>query len=99
MRSSHSSSRTYQTYLLPPLDSVALRYQGLAQVEIRGDDSAAVIDVHDIAGKKKIADERDNSAIGRSHRLSDRPAKVDAEMAAGERSIEHSPAAEPARDR
>ena len=98
MRTSHSSSCTHQTYLLPPLDSVALRYQGLAQVEIRGNDSAAVIDIHDIPGEKKIADERDNSAISRSHWLSDRASKVYTEVAAGKRSVEHSPAAEPARD-
>ena len=53
-------------------------------------DSLAVIDVHHIAREKEIPDQRNDSAIRGTYRLAHLSPEIDAEMPAGQRSVEHS---------
>jgi hypothetical protein len=59
-------------------------------MEVGGDHSATVIDVHDIPGQKEIADESDYSAVGCAHLLAKRTAKINTQMTGGESPVEKS---------
>jgi hypothetical protein len=59
-------------------------------MKVRGDHSLSVIDVHDVTREKEITDESNDSTIRCTYRLTDLPPEIDAEMPAGERSVEHS---------
>jgi len=68
MRSCHSPSRADETDLLTTLNGISRSDERLAQMEVRGDDTTAVIDVDDITRQKEIPHESDNTAIGRVNR-------------------------------
>ena len=57
-------------------------------MEVRGDYSRAVVYVNHVAGQEEIVDERDDTAIGRAYRLTDRASEIDAEVSRGERAVE-----------
>jgi len=67
-------------------------------MEIRGDNSATVIDVHDIPRQKEIVDESDYPAIGRAHRLAKCAAKVNAQVTSRQSPVEKSAGAKLTRD-
>ena len=98
VRAGHPSGRSDKSDLLSPHDRVADRHERLAEVEVRGDDSAAVVNVNDVAGEKEVVDERDDAAVRRAHRLSDRATKIDAEVTAGHAAVEDASGPELARD-
>src|SRR4051812_13928833 len=76
---------------LSALHGVASRHQRLAHVEVRGDYSAAVVDVDDIPGEKEPVDERNDSTIGRADRLTDRTPEVDTKMSRRQLAVEDAP--------
>jgi hypothetical protein len=94
MRSRHSTSRTNKPDHLSTRNCIAHRYQWLAHVEIGGDDTPAVIDVHNVPRKEKIGDERDHSAIRGSDWLTNRATEIDTKVPAGELAIEQSAGSE-----
>jgi hypothetical protein len=98
MRAGHSSSRSDESDPLSARNRVACRDQRFAQVEIGGYDSAAVIDVHDVAGEKEIVDERDDSAVRGPDRLSDCAPEIDTKMAAGHAAVEETSRSKLTRD-
>jgi hypothetical protein len=55
--------------LLPALHRVANGNRRLGQVKVARDDSAAVVDVHDIAREKEIVDECHDATIRGAHRI------------------------------
>ena len=84
----HATGISHQSNHLTTLYRIADGYQRLAQMKVRGDDSASVIDVDDIAGEKKVVDERNHSTIGCTDRLADRTAEIDAEVTSRELAVE-----------
>src|SRR5262249_46956365 len=54
----------------------------------------AVVDVHDVAGEKKLRDERDDAPIGRENHFADAPTIVHAEVTAGDAAVEDAAGAE-----
>ena len=82
---------------LSSLHRVAGCHEKLAQVEIRSDDSAAVVDVDDVSREKEVVDERNHPAIRSAHRLADRAPEINAEVTRGERAVEEAPGSEFAR--
>ena len=98
VRASHSSGSAYQSNLLPASDGVAGRDQSFAQVEISGDDTTSVIDVHDIAGEKESVHQRDHTAVSREYRRADRALEIDAEVTARHSAVEYPSGAESAGD-
>lgn len=91
VRAGHSSCGPNESDLLSPLYGIPHCDEWFAEVEIRGHDASAVIDVNDIAGQEEVVDERDDAAVGSVHRLPHGPAKIDTEVAAGQVAIEDTP--------
>ena len=91
VRAGHSSCGSNEPDLLSSLYSIAHGHECLAEMEIRGHDASSVIDVDDIAGQEEVVDQRDDSAVGSIHRLTDRSTEIDAEVAAGQVAIEDAP--------
>src|SRR5215207_6035298 len=58
-------------------------------MEVRSDDTTAVIDVYDIAGEEKISNERHNTAVRRVNWCARGSAKIDAKMPARKSAVEH----------
>jgi hypothetical protein len=98
MRTRHASGVADQADYLTALHYFADMHQRFAQMEVRRHDSAAVIDVHDVASQKEVVDQRHDSAIGRLHRLSHCPAKIDAEVTRSQLTVEEPPRTELAGD-
>ena len=88
MRSGHSPCRSYEPNPLSPPHCVAHRHERFAEVKIRRDDSATVVDINHVAGEKEIVDECNNSAVRGEHRLSDRATEIDAKVTAGDPAVE-----------
>jgi hypothetical protein len=88
MRAGHSSGRSDESDLLSPFDRITDCHKRFAEVEIRGDDTSAVVDVDDVAGKKEIVDERNDTAVCRTHRLANGATEINAEVAAGHAAVE-----------
>lgn len=63
MGSRDATRRAHQTYLLTLLHRITRRNKSFTQMKITGDDPATVIDVDDIARKKEIIDESNDSTI------------------------------------
>src|SRR5262245_42949489 len=99
MRPGHAAGRTDETNLLATLYGVTCGDQWLAHMEVTGDQSAAVVDVHNVAREKKVGDESDHAAIRGVDRLAEGSAVIHAEVSAGELSVEDAASPEPARDR
>jgi hypothetical protein len=98
VRASHSSRRSNEPDSLSPNHGIADGHQWLAQVKIRGDDPATVIDVDDVSCQKEVVDERDDAAIRGTYWLTDCAAKVDPEVPAGQAAVEDASGPELARD-
>src|ERR1700681_4949741 len=94
VRSRNATRISDQTNHLSALHCITGRDERLAQMEIRGDDSAPVIDVDDVSREKEIVDERNHTAIRSAHRFADRAPKINAEVTRGERAIEEASGAE-----
>src|SRR5438067_4596015 len=88
MRTGHAARLTDESDQLAARDGVSCRDELLAHMEVRGDDSSAVIDVHDTSGEIEIVDERDDATIRGANGIADRAAEIDAKMPARDRSIE-----------
>ena len=86
--SRHSAGRSDQADNLSAGYSVPRRHEWLAEVEIRGDQPAAVIDVDDVAGEKEVVHQRDDAAIGSAHGLANGSAEINTKVAAGHLSVE-----------
>src|ERR1700694_2761136 len=99
MRTRHPPGGADQTDYLPAGDSVPHRHKCLAEVEIRGDETTAVIDVDNVAGEKEVVDERDNPAIGGAHGLAYRSAKINTQVATRHPAVEQTPRSKFTRDR
>lgn len=97
MRPGHSTSRSNQADGLASLNSIAYCNERPAHVEVRGDDSIAVVNVDDIAREKEIVDESNDSAVGCNDWISGPTSKVDTEVPARQGAVEHASRAEPAR--
>ena len=82
---------------LSPLHGIAGRNLRLAHMEVARDDPIAMVDVHDIAREKEFGDECDHAPIGGIDRIAGGPSIVDAEVAAGDFSVEHPAGSELAR--
>jgi hypothetical protein len=67
-------------------------------MEIRGHQSPAVIDVHDVAGEKEIVDQGDDPAIGGAYGLPYRSAEIDTQVTTRHPAIEQTPRPELAGD-
>jgi hypothetical protein len=67
-------------------------------MEIRGDQTAAVIDVDHVSGEKEVIYQRDYTPICGAHRLTDGSTEIDTEVATGQPSIENSARSEFTRD-
>jgi hypothetical protein len=80
MRTGNASGIPDQSNRLASLHRLARRNERFAEVKIRRNNAASVIDVDDIAGEKEVVDERHHATIGRAHRISNRSAKIDAEV-------------------
>ena len=98
VRARHSARRSNQSDFLPALHRVADGNFRATHVEVAGDETVAVVHVHDVARQKELGDERHDAAVRREDRLTERATIVDAEMAARHSAVEHAPAPEPARD-
>jgi hypothetical protein len=98
VRAGYSPRRSDQSDLLPPRDRVAHCHERFTEMEISGDDSTTVIDVDDIASQKEIVDERNDTAVGGAHWVSDRPSEIDAKVAAGHAAVEETAGSELACD-
>src|SRR4051812_49000750 len=94
MRPRHASRGADPTDELAAFHRVTDGDQWLAQVEVRGDDARAVIDVHHAAGEKERVDEDDDAAVCGPYRIADRAAEVDAQVPRGELAVEHPAGAE-----
>ena len=93
-----SACSAYQSNLLAASDGVAGRDESSAQVEISGDDTAPVIDVHDVAGEKESVHQRDHTAVSCEYRRADRALEIDAEVTARHPAVEYPSGAEAAGD-
>jgi hypothetical protein len=91
MRACYPTRRTYQPDNLSARNRIPGRDKWFAHVEVRGDDSSAVIDVDDIAGEEKIRDQCYYSAIRHADRISNAAAKIHAEMPSRQPAIEQAP--------
>jgi len=98
MRTGHPARRTNEANLLSASDGVAGRDESFAQVEISGDDTGSVIDVHDVAGEKESVHQRDYAAVCREYRRARCALEIDAEVTACHSAIEHSAGTEAAGD-
>jgi hypothetical protein len=78
----HASRRANETNLLSTLDGVPNGNRRLREVKVARDDSAAVIDVHDVARQEEIVDECHDTTIRRAHRIARLAREIDAAMAA-----------------
>jgi hypothetical protein len=88
MRTRYPSGITDESDHLTALHGVPSRYKRFAEMKIRCDDSAAVIDVDHVTGEKKVVDECYHSAVRRTHRLSNRSPEIDPEMSCGHLTVE-----------
>jgi hypothetical protein len=91
VRPGHAAGRPDQADNLSAGDGVPCGHECLAEVEVRGDQTAAVIDVDDIAREKEVVDQRDDAAIGSPDGLAYRSAEINTEMAARHPSVEQTP--------
>ena len=90
VRAGHPSSRSDKSDALTALNRVACGDERLAEMEVSGYDTCAVIDVHDVAGEKEAVHERDDAPVRSSDRFSDGAAEIDTEVAAGNGAVEDS---------
>ena len=97
VRSGHATGCSDEADLLTAFDGIADGDLGLAHMEVARDDSVAMVDVNDIARKKKLGDECDDASIGRDNGIAFRSAVVDAEVAAGHLAVEDASGSELAR--
>ena len=83
--------------LLAAFDGVADGDLGEAHVEVAGHDAIAMIDVDDVAGEEEAVDQRHHAAIRGVDRVARGAAVIDAEVAAGDATVEDAARAEAAR--
>jgi hypothetical protein len=88
MRTGNATRRTDDADHLSPFHRISRCNEWLAQMEIGGHDTSAMIDIDDVSRQKEIVDERDDSAIGRAHLLANRSPKINAQVARSEPAIE-----------
>jgi hypothetical protein len=91
VRSRHATGGTHQTDHLSACDGVPNRHECLAEVEIRGYHSSAVIYVDDVTGEKEVVCKRDDASIGCAHRLANGSTEINTEVAARHFSVEYPP--------
>jgi len=82
VRTGHASGCSYETDLLTALHRISFGNERPAQMEIPGDDTAAVVDVHHVARKKEIIHQRNNTSIRSPHRCSKLSSEVHTKMPA-----------------
>jgi hypothetical protein len=80
VRPRHSSRRANQSYFLSARDSISLGHQRATQMEVSGDNSIAVVDVHHIPGEKESVYKSNDSTIRCHDRRSRSSAKIHAEV-------------------
>src|SRR5205085_8067631 len=73
--------------------------QRLAEMEVPGGESAAVVDVDDASAEEEGVDQRDHAGVRGADGCAEGAAEVDAEMAAGNLAVEGAAGAESAADR
>ena len=78
VRPCYAPGRADQTDNLSAGYCVTHRHEWFAEVEISGNQSAAVIDVHNISGEKEIVDQGDDSAICSAHWFPYSPPEINA---------------------
>jgi len=88
MRPGDASGISHLSDHLTPLHGFPLLDERFAQVKVRRDHSAAVIDVDHVAGEKKVIYQRYDTAVGSADGLADRPAEIDTEVTRGELAVE-----------
>src|SRR5690606_22782221 len=98
VRPGHAPGRADLSDLLPGLDRVALGDRHLAEVEVRGHESGAVVDVDDVPAEEELVDDAHDAAGGRVDRRADGSGEVDARVAALDLAVELPAVAEAARD-
>ena len=98
MWAGYPPGRADKSDLLSSHDRVAYRNEWFAEVKIRRNHSAAVVDVDNVAGEEEIVDQRNDSAISGAHRLPNRTPEIDTEVAAGHAAVEDASGTELARD-
>jgi hypothetical protein len=80
VRTSHTSGLSDESDGLSARNSVANSNERLAEVEVAGHKTGAMVDVHHVSREEEILDEGDDAAIGSAHGIADGATKVDAEM-------------------
>ena len=98
MRAGHTARGAHEADLLAALHGVPHRDECLGQVEVPGDDSRAVIDVHDISGEEEAVDQRNNAPIRGTYRIAGLAGEIHAPVTTRQATIEQSPRSEGARD-
>src|SRR5436305_998409 len=76
VRASDAPGIAHQTDDLPPFHDVAHPDHRLAQMEIRSNHTATVVDVDHVAGEQEVIDEGDDSTVGCAHRLANRASEI-----------------------
>jgi hypothetical protein len=98
MRPRYAAGGTDETNLLTALHRVTHRYERLGEVEITRDHTRAMVDVDDVPRKKEVVDQRDHSAVRRSHDVTGLAREVHTAMAARKPAVEDASGAEGTRD-
>src|SRR5690606_11767923 len=98
VRPGHAPGRADLSDLLPGLDRVALGDVDFAEVEVRGHEPGAVVDVDDVPAEEELVDDAHDPTGGRVDGRADRAGEVDAGVAALDLAVELPAVAEAARD-
>src|SRR5690349_14680735 len=98
MRAGDPSRSPNQPDQLAALNRIPDRDERLGQVEVSGDDTSAMVDVHDVAGEKEVVYQGDDTAVRGANRIAGLAGEIHAPVAARQASVEESPRSEGARD-